>query len=197
MCLHIHHQQHVKGNPPYTLLSPPPPSLSSWQALKHCVYKTRMREATWTQTETGRENTQKCKPKERKRERETGSWEVSSHHTPACLLLSNSLQWSLSTATVCPSCPREHKTTRLLLVLFVTSCRQIAVHKVVTTTERKIHYFTCRMVHLHTVIVSPFSHRFLEHLWKGGQIIALTLGHSAPLHMGSKPDTSWLLLVGL
>lgn len=134
--LHIHHQQHVKPN-----LSPPPPFvhqrpvfLSPWQPLKHSFCETRMRGAAWTKTVEGKETPRDTSTN---KERETGGWEVSSHHTPSCLLVSNSLRGSLSTATVCLSCPGEHKATRLPLVLFVAACRQIAVHKVVTTSERK------------------------------------------------------------
>ena len=108
--------------------------LSPWQPLKHSFCETQMRGAALTKTEEGKETPRDTSTN---KERETGGWEVSSHHTSSCLLLSNSLRGSLSTATVCPSCPGEHKATRLPLVLFVAACRQIAVHKVVTTSVRK------------------------------------------------------------
>lgn len=116
---------------PPTSLCPPTPSLPVSMT---AFCETRMRGAAWTKTEEGKETPRDTSTN---KERETGGWEVSSHHTPSCLLVSNSPRGSLSTATVCLSCPGEHKATRLPLVLFVAACRQIAVHKVVTTSERK------------------------------------------------------------
>lgn len=68
------------------------------------------------------------------REKETHWWlkgVITSHSS----LPPISLHWSVSTATVCPACPGEHKATRLPLVVFVTFCRQIAVHKVAISTD--------------------------------------------------------------
>lgn len=59
----------------------------------------------------------------------------------------------------------------------------------------EMNYFTCRMLHAPTVVDSPLSNGFQKCPWRRGQIICLTFGHSGPLHMGSEPDTCWLLLV--
>ena len=144
-----------------------------------------MSESTWTQ-------------KQKPRVKTSRRWAVSSHPTPAPIPLSSLLQWFLNAAPSGSPLVLDNITQHGHLL----SCCPLVdkwQHIKLSVPPREESFIS--PVEGWCVYprwwFHPAGHRFQEHQWARGQIIALTLGHSASLHMGSEPDTSWLLPLAL